>query len=513
MKFRYLFAALCFLVIGCSRIVTDLPGTSPNTSEFADGSLPSILSTIPASNALFVGIGTVLKATFSEDIQSNTLSFVLKGPGNSVISSTTTYNATTKVATLVPSGILSNSTDYTATISGAKDSAGNTMAPVTFSFTTIAASNPSAFSPATDLTYLGAFRVPQSGGYPSSFSYGGEAMGFDPQTNSLIMSGHAHGSYVGRIGIPTPVIGTNLSDLNTAQLLEGFCDPLNGQIGTINPTDPNSKKLGGFLPLADSLVISAYSFYDGNVTATASHFLKNSTDICSTTNLQGPYRVSNYNPGFVGGYMTQVPVSLQGRLGGPALTGLSNTAITGRTSQGPSAFPFDPALLGVQNPVPATPLLAYPLVTPYPPGYPNAGYTSPFDPATNPWNAVTTVRGLFVHEASESIVFIGHQLLDEVCYKINCSDPGGFGTVTGRATLGVWVFKFSDIDRSKSGLIQSHEVPPAGWYPLTLPLGGTNATGGVAYDPQTKRVYISQKNVDPGTGYFAGPIIHVYQAR
>ena len=67
-----------------------------------------------------------------------TIAFVLRNPANAVVPSTTTYNATTRTATLTPSAALAPSTTYTATLSGATDAAGNMMDPVTWSFTTTA---------------------------------------------------------------------------------------------------------------------------------------------------------------------------------------------------------------------------------------------------------------------------------------------------------------------------------------------------------------------------------------
>jgi hypothetical protein len=47
-----------------------------------------------------------------------------------------TYDDATRTATLNPNANLAGSATYTATLSGARDAAGNTMAPLTWSFTT-----------------------------------------------------------------------------------------------------------------------------------------------------------------------------------------------------------------------------------------------------------------------------------------------------------------------------------------------------------------------------------------
>ena len=51
------------------------------------------------------------------------------------------YNSSNTVVTLTPSAALANSTTYTATLSGAKDVAGNTMSTVSWSFTTAQSSD------------------------------------------------------------------------------------------------------------------------------------------------------------------------------------------------------------------------------------------------------------------------------------------------------------------------------------------------------------------------------------
>src|SRR5262249_17349903 len=48
------------------------------------------------------------------------------------------YNSSTNTATLTPNAALAASATYTATVSGAQDTAGNLMAPVSWSFTTAA---------------------------------------------------------------------------------------------------------------------------------------------------------------------------------------------------------------------------------------------------------------------------------------------------------------------------------------------------------------------------------------
>ena len=58
------------------------------------------------------------------------------------------------------------------------------------------------------LEYLGGFRVPAETANGMDFSYGGQALAYDPTTNSLFISNR---NYVAEVSIPTPV---NSSDVN-----------------------------------------------------------------------------------------------------------------------------------------------------------------------------------------------------------------------------------------------------------------------------------------------------------
>jgi hypothetical protein len=93
----------------------------------------------------------------------------------------------------------------------------------------------------SDLTYLGAFRLPGGEDPPQTFAYGGNAMTFnsdgDPSSadgtpGSLFITGHDRlaygglpdGSQVAEITIPPPVNSRNLEDLPVATFLQDFHD-------------------------------------------------------------------------------------------------------------------------------------------------------------------------------------------------------------------------------------------------------------------------------------------------
>ena len=119
---------------------------------------PTVTAITPLSAATGVAIGTTVTATFSQAMNSSTITpatFTLTGPGTTPVSGTVTYTATGSVATFTPSANLAYSTQYTATITtGAQDSTGTPLAAnYTWTFTTVAAApTVTAVTPASAAT-------------------------------------------------------------------------------------------------------------------------------------------------------------------------------------------------------------------------------------------------------------------------------------------------------------------------------------------------------------------------
>jgi hypothetical protein len=99
---------------------------------------PTVTAMTPANGATGVSITAPnITATFSEPVQSSTITFTLQDPSNNIVPATLSYNASTDTATLTPNAALAHLTTYTVTVSGAQDYAGNAMSsPVTWTFTT-----------------------------------------------------------------------------------------------------------------------------------------------------------------------------------------------------------------------------------------------------------------------------------------------------------------------------------------------------------------------------------------
>ena len=112
----------------------------------------------------------------------------------------------------------------------------------------------------SNLTYVGSFKVP-SGTLGSTYGFGYAGTGglgtygvtYNPANNSLFMGGHPYEQKVAEITVPQ-----SLSGSATATVLQNLKDPLEGKLGSINPSDPNQKIIGSSFVYNNKLYIGAY---------------------------------------------------------------------------------------------------------------------------------------------------------------------------------------------------------------------------------------------------------------
>jgi hypothetical protein len=113
-------------------------------SVVADTTAPTVIGRLPATGATGVNVGTSPKATFSEPMNSGSITtstFQLKDSANAVVPATVTYDSATNSATLTPQAALQYGATYTVTVKGGaggvKDLADNALAAdVSWSFST-----------------------------------------------------------------------------------------------------------------------------------------------------------------------------------------------------------------------------------------------------------------------------------------------------------------------------------------------------------------------------------------
>jgi hypothetical protein len=340
-----------------------------------------------------------------------------------------------------------------------------------------------------DLTYIGAFRVPNQDNNGSPLGYGGHALTYDIAAHGLFFGGHDWYQELCEVGIP-PVIDLS----QTASILQNCTDVTEGRLGQI---DDGTIKLGGTLLYNDRLIVSAYSYYDADANQLDSHF-SSSPDLSQTGELQGPYEVGNW-AGIVSGYMALVPPEWQADLGGPALTGNCCLSIISRTSFGPAVSVFDPDEVGSVDPVPAAPLLYYPASDPL----------ADWD-ATGPYfNGSTQIAGLAFPPGSRSVLFVGRHGTGVFCYGTGeaCNDPVNpyQGTHAYPYVHQVWAYDALDLLAVKAGDLQPWDVRPyAIWQLDEMDSTGSATISGAAYDPVSGRLYVTEN-------YGDDPVVHVYQ--
>ncbi len=213
------------------------------TSASSDTTAPTVISTNPADLAPSVATNQKVIATFSEAMDSTTITgttFTVTGPGLTPVSGTVTYSMIGATATFTPSSALTASTLYTATITtGAQDLGGNALAAA-FVFTFTAGSGPDSSAPTVTLESpaSGASSVSTTAAVNATFS---KAM--DPSTLTLTtftLTGPGPTSIAGkityyatnRIATFTPESALATSTLYTATVTTGAQDLEGNAIAT-----------------------------------------------------------------------------------------------------------------------------------------------------------------------------------------------------------------------------------------------------------------------------------------
>lgn len=363
----------------------------------------------------------------------------------------------------------------------------------------------------SDLIYEGAFRLPQGIFNSASFAYGGYALSYYAPNNSLYLSGYGTGPDalqafpVAEIGIPEGIspINTTIASLPTATFLQTFVDAFEGRIRLIGPNASEPAAIGGTLPYSGKLILDSFGFYDAENSVTKSHFVSGLT-IGTTGDIQGPYQV--WGPGvqgFIDGYMTTIPTAWQTLFGGPVLTGNAALSIISRTSLGPAAFVIDPANLGLLTPLPATPLVYYPI------NHPTLGLG---DTQGTDFNQTCKITGIAFPIGKRSVLFFGTYGHGPYCYGTGaeCGDPANpaKGVHMSPYTCEVWAYDVLDLLDVKNAVKQPWEIVPYLRWSITLPFANLqNTILGAAYDQATTRLYISQLY---GEASIAFPLIHVF---
>lgn len=374
-----------------------------------------------------------------------------------------------------------------------------------------------------NLTYLGAFRVPDSGlSGKSSFSYGGRGPAYNSSNNSLFLMG-LYANKVAEISIPTPIKSNNINNLNKSTFIEGypyFWDITQGHLSDLGtngaPLTATPAQLGGLLVWNHLLLGTSYIPYDGNGSARLSHFTHSLT--LSKPSFSGMYGL-DLPAGMVDGYMCSIPEAYQAALGGKVLTGNADLSIISRTSYGPAAASFDPKDLG-PTVAPATLLV----------GYPSDHRTlGAWGGETNQYvSACDTIKGIVFPPNTSSVLFFGTHGEGHYCYGQGTSNPSLDGQAVPNepgvhycydpvnSTKGphcypyvnyVWAYNVNDLISVKAEKKNPWDITPYATWTLPRHFGVGNVIG-AALNPNSREIYVSVGGVD---GYGRNPVIEVYK--
>lgn len=255
MKFKNLFTpllktmsvatlALVFVLVGCNK-------------DEEQSIAPTVISSTPVDGSVDIAINTNISAAFSQVMEESTVTashFTLKD-GSTNVSGVTVYDGTT--ATMTPLEELSPNTLYTATITGAKNAEGKSMAnDFRWSFTTGAAPDNTAPTVASTVPAANAIDVQVDQYIELVFSEGMKASTIN--TTSLLVT---NGS--------TPVAGI-VSSTGTTAKFESLAE--------LDHSTEYTVTLGTeATDLAGNALASAYSFSFTTIQAAATSPVVSST--------------------------------------------------------------------------------------------------------------------------------------------------------------------------------------------------------------------------------------------
>ena len=367
-----------------------------------------------------------------------------------------------------------------------------------------------------DLVYVGAFRLPRAAEGGEDFSYGGLHFAYNPARNSLF--GSSLHNNVAEVTIPTPVNTADVNQMPFASYIQPFNDPTEGHFREIENGGPNPAVFAGMIVQGNRLFGTGSIYYDALDDQVVSHF-SHSTDLAAPSYVGMSQVWESGKAGYVGGYMANLPIEWQAKLGGPALTGQCCIPIASRTSYGPAAFGFDPSAIGHNTSVPASPLLYYTQ------DHTTLGLWEGSNPV---YGGTTAMGGVAVIAGTRTALFIGRTGLGAFCYGygvedqaiagrpaadgvMNCYDPTTHdkGMHAYPYRYQIWAYDLADFAAVKAGAKQPWDVVPYGVWPFDLPIPEQSAVriGGVAYDMQRQLLYIAQHRADKD-GFAQRPIIH-----
>jgi hypothetical protein len=234
----------------------------------------------------------------------------------------------------------------------------NTMVTVDFSLTPQSEVVTPLVQP-VDFQYLGAFRLPGGFDRPATFSYGGNAMTFNPSGDpsgspdgfpgSLFITGHErmpygelpNGNQFAEVNIPVPVLSKNPDALNTAGFMQEFRDAAQGLFTTYDEI-PRIGILYLSTPVTGPRIHIAWGqhFHESLEDQAPTHAWISPN--LSSPNPHGTWYIGNQSLYSVNGYMFEIPVLWADTNAYGRYVGTGRYRDGGWSGQGPQLFAYSP---------------------------------------------------------------------------------------------------------------------------------------------------------------------------
>lgn len=197
-----------------------------------------------------------------------------------------------------------------------------------------------------DFEYLGAFRLPGGDDRPQTFAYGGNAMTYNPDGNSLFIMGHDRmpygdlpdGNQVAEISIPEPVISRNIEDLNTAEFIQNFTNVLAGQFSEYDEIPKAGMQYLNRSETGAKIHVTFGEHLQSEQFPTHGWF----SPTLSKPDFQGTWFIGNQDLYSVNGYMFEIPAAWADAYTGGRPLGTGRMRDGGQGGMGPTLFAYRP---------------------------------------------------------------------------------------------------------------------------------------------------------------------------
>jgi hypothetical protein len=362
----------------------------------------------------------------------------------------------------------------------------------------------------SNLQYIGGFRLPSTVDGSNDLNFAGQGLAFNPANNSLFLTGADQS--LANVSIPSSIVNSsNLANLATASYVQPTINIQSKIPNTSNLQGKNGISNGGLMVVNGQLIGTLYTFYDTSGATYETHYRIDSLNLSSAT-VEGMFEVGGISlaggtisasgaADFYAGYMSPIPANWQSAFGAPDLTGNCCTPILSRTSFGPAAFGFNPSTLSTSSVTTATPYLYYT----------QNNEAGGFD-------GNTRVNGVEFVPGSRTVLFFGSVGTNQQEYgnPSSFNDPyrpgKGYHSLNGDYAYQVWAYDANDLLAVKAGKLQPWQVQPYATWNFDFPqFEGAKDIGGVAFDPSTDRLYVTELGADTSAPYTNLPVVQVFQ--